>query len=80
MLDFSELGKLSDNDRENVHRLYVLLDICQKYNDKFTDEERTVLGVCIGNLIALFESEMMQEALTAIVVDKFVEQMKKAET
>ena len=78
MLNFSELGKLSDNDRENVHNLNVLLDICRKYNDKFTDEERKVLGICIGCLIGLFESEMMQEALTALVVDKFMEQVKES--
>lgn len=76
MLDFKELGRLTDNDTITLHRLSVLLGICNKHNEVFTDEERQVLGTCIGMMIGTFESEMMQEALTSIVVDRFYDQIK----
>ncbi len=68
---------LSDNDKNTIHRLNVLLGICNKHNDVFTDEERQVLGMSIGMWIGTFESETMQKLLTEMVVEKWYDQLRK---
>ena len=80
MLDLKELGKLSENDVNTLHDLNVLNGICIKHNDVFTNEERAVLGKCIGMYIGTFESEMIQELLVAMVTDIFCDQIKKGES
>jgi hypothetical protein len=76
MDDVLKIG-LSDNDKQTMHELNTLLEICKDHNDMFTSEERHVLGKCIGMYIGTFESEILQSMLTALVVDKWYNQILK---